>query len=98
MRNKKLSTFEREMKDPEFKKAFETEYQEFLLFEIINTLMENNAKSVRAFADEVGLSPSVIQKLRSGKQEDIKLRNFITISHACGYEIILKKGNDRILL
>ena len=41
---------------------------------------------------------TVIQKMRSGKQEDVKLTNFLNISHACGYHVYLEKGNDRISL
>jgi len=98
MVKKQQSTFDREMKDTHFKTKFETEYKELLLSELIQALMHKENKSVRQLAEEVGLSPTVIQKLRSGKQEDIKLRNFINISHACGYSIILQKENDKICL
>ena len=98
MTNKTMSTFEREMKNASFRKKFETEYKEFLLSEIISALMENDSKSVRKLAKEVKLSPTVIQKIRSGKQDDIKLKNFINISHACGYQLILEKNDDRIAL
>ena len=95
---KKISTFEREMKNASFRKKFEKEYKEFLLSEIIIALMENDNKTVRKLAEEVGLSPTVIQKLRSGKQDDVKLKNFLNISHACGYSVILEKDQDRISL
>ena len=98
MTSTRLSTFDKEMKNPSFRKKFEKEYKEFLLSEIINALMENDSKSVRKLAKEVGLSPTVIQKLRSGKQDDVKLSNFINISHACGYQLILEKNNERISL
>jgi DNA-binding Xre family transcriptional regulator len=98
MTNPRLSTFEREMKNVPFRKKFEKEYKEFLLSEIISSLMENDGKSVRKLAKEVGLSPTVIQNLRSGQQDDVKLRNFINISRACGYHVILEKENDRIAL
>jgi len=98
MSKPQLSTFEREMQDPAFKTLFKKAYQEFLLSELILALMEKDKKSVRQLADEVGLSPTVIQKLRSGKQDDIKLSNFIGISHAFGYHLVLEKGNERIPL
>lgn len=98
MSKKNLSTFEREMQNSSFKKTFEKEYKEFLLSELINALMETDSKSVRKLAKEVGLSPTVIQNIRSGKQDDVKLSNFINISHACGYSVILEKGNNRIAL
>jgi DNA-binding Xre family transcriptional regulator len=98
MKKKILSTFEREMQDPAFRKEFDKEYQEFLLSELIASMMEEDQKSVRKLADEVNLSPTVIQKLRSGKQEDVKLSNFLNIVHACGYSLVLEKGHSRISL
>lgn len=95
--NKTPSTFDKEMKNTSFRKKFDKEYKEFLLSEIINALMENDKKSVRKLAKEIGLSPTVIQKIRSGKQEDVRLSNFINISHACGYRIILKNDNNNII-
>jgi len=98
MNKRQPSTFEREMQDPTFRALFKKEYEKFLLSELILALMEKDKKSVRLLANEVGLSPTVIQKLRSGKQDDIKLSNFIGISHAFGYHLILEKGKERIPL
>lgn len=98
MPNKPLSTFDKEMQDPAFKEQFEHEYTEFLLAETIKELMESEHKSVRKLAKESGLSPTVIQNIRSGLQDDMKLSNFLTISHACGYRLVLEKNDKRILL
>ena len=92
---KVLSTFEREMKNAKFKKAFDKSYKEFLLSELLIALMEKDEISVRELAKEVGLSPTIIQKIRSGKQEDLKISNFVSIVHACGYKVILEKNDDR---
>jgi len=94
--SKKLSTFERMMKDASFKKEFNKQYKEFLLSELVIALMENDSKSVRKLASECGLSSTVINKLRTGKQEDVKLSNFISISESCGYHLCLQK-NDEII-
>lgn len=96
--NKPLSTFERKMKNPKFKKAFEKGYRELLFSELMIAMMEGDKKSVRELAKEAHLSPSVIQDLRSGKQHDIKASNLIRIAHAFGYEIILEKGKERLTL
>ena len=93
-----LSTFEREMQETAFREEFEKEYNEFLLSETILLMMSEAHKSVRKLATETDLSPTVIQNIRSGIQEDIKLSNFINISHACGYQLILEKENQRIAL
>lgn len=95
MSKKSISTFEREMKNSKFKKAFEKSYKELLLSELLLAIMENDDKSVRALAKEVGISPTVIQKIRSGKQHDIKVSNFVSIVHACGYKVILEKEDER---
>lgn len=69
--------------------------KEFLLFEWILALMEEGGKSVRKHAKEAGLSPRLIQNLCSGAQTDMKLKNFMKISRACGYHIILEKVGNR---
>ena len=96
MTRKNLSTFDQEMKDPDFKKSFEEGYKEFLWSELIVDLMEEAQKSVRGLATEAGLSATIIQNLRSGKQDDLKMKNFINIAEACGYHLVLEKGSHRI--
>lgn len=95
MSKKEISTFEREMRNPKFKKAFDKSYRELLLSELLISLMENDDKSVRSLAREVGISPTVIQKIRSGKQDNVKVNNFVSIITACGYKLILEKDNER---
>ena len=95
-KNKKaLSTFEREMKNAKFKKAFNKSYKEFLLSELLIAMMEEDEISVRDLAKEVGISPTIIQKIRSGQQDDLKVSNFVSIANACGYKVILEKNDDR---
>lgn len=90
---KTISTFDREMKNARFKKAFDKRYKEFLLSELLIVMMEENDKSVRYLAEESGVSPTIIQKIRSGKQGDLKISNLINIANACGYKVILQKNN-----
>ncbi|MCE3230480.1 MAG: uncharacterized protein K0R76_849 [Alphaproteobacteria bacterium] len=96
MSRKKLSTFEREMQDAKFRESFEKGYQEFSLSEVLVSLMEDSHKTVRGLAHEAGLSPTVIQKVRSGEQEDLKVSNLLRIAAACGYHLYLEKGKKRI--
>ncbi len=98
MSKKKLSTFEREMLDVDFKKAFEEGYQRFLLSELIADLMEEGHKTVRGLAEEVGISATIIQNVKSGKQKDLKISNFKSIAEACGYHIFLEKKDHRIAI
>ena len=98
MSKKALSTYEREMQNPEFRKGVEKEYKKLVISELVIALMTNNHKSVRSLAKECGLSPAAINKLRTGKQDDVMLRNFINIAKACGYHLVLEKGNEKIFL
>ena len=98
MSKKNLSTFEREMKDDKFRESFENGYRNFSLSEILLGLMKESHKSVRGLAHDSGLSPTVIQKVRSGDQKDLKVSSFLTIAEACGYHICLENGEKRIEL
>ena len=64
--NRPASTFDRIMKDPKRRRGFDKKYRSFLLSEIIHGLMEQEGTSVRELAREVGVSPTVIQDIRSG--------------------------------
>ena len=75
---KVLSTFEREMQDENFFKIFEEGYKELLFSELMIAIMEKDNKSIIKLAEEAKISPSIIQNLRSGKQEYIKLKNLLT--------------------
>jgi len=60
--------------------------------------MAEDTKSVRELARDLGISKTVIQNLRSGVQTDMKLSNFVKLTHAYGYDVVLEKAGDRITL
>lgn len=95
-KTEKISTYEREMQDPAFKTAFEKEYHEFALQELLISISEGDEKSVRVLAKEAGLHPNAVQNLRSGKTTDIKLSSFLKIVRAYGYSLELVKGKMHI--
>src|SRR5262245_56263793 len=95
---KPVSTVERWMKKPSFREMFKKEYKEFLLSELVLALMADDSKSVRELARELGVSKTVIQNLRSGVQTDMKLSNFVKLTHAYGYDLVLEKAGERIAL
>lgn len=98
MIKKITTTFDKWMADPEIKEHFDKDYKNFVLSELILALMENDGKSVRELAKEVGLSPTVIQKIKSGEQEDMKIKNFVNIAHACGYHLFLVNEREKIVV
>lgn len=95
---KELSTFDQEMQDSSFKKEFDKAYEEFALSELLLSLMAEDHISVRKLAKAAGLSPTSVQKMRSGEQKDIKVSNFMRIVNEFGYSIVLEKEGERILL
>lgn len=96
--NKPLSTFERKMKNPKFRKEFEIGYKKLLFSELMISIMDGDDISIRNLAKEAGIAKSVIQNLRSGKQQDIKVSNLIKIARAFGFVVILQRDNERLLL
>jgi hypothetical protein len=95
---KVTSTFDEMMKKTSFKKKFDTSYKDFVLSELVLAIMEEDDKSIRGLAEELGISKTIIQNIRSGVQKDIKLSNFIKFTESYGYKIVLEKEDSRITL
>ena len=95
MTKKVLSTYERLAQDQACKKRIDEEYQELLLSELIMALMEEDHISVRKLAEAAGLSPSIVQDIRSGKKDNLTLRSFTNIVSALGYSIVLEKSQGK---
>lgn len=77
------------------KKEFEAEYRELLLSELLIALMNQDGISVRRLAKAAGISPSLIQGIRSGEKENITMRSFLRIMKALGSSVVVKKnGSD----
>ena len=77
--------------DQKEKELFEKEYNEFLLSEFVLKKMEEEQISVRALAKIAGVSPTVIQKIRSKNAERINFRTFTNVLNSLGYRINIEK-------
>ena len=77
--------------DPKRKEQFDKEYNEFLLSEFILEQMEAEHISVRELAKKAGVSPTVIQKIRTKGAEKINFRTFTNVLYSLGYKINLEK-------
>ena len=82
-----LSTFDKLMQDPEWKAGFEKGYEKFLISEFLIEAMEENKISVRKLAEESGVSPTMIQNLRSGKSSNISLNTLTPILSVLHYKL-----------
>jgi DNA-binding Xre family transcriptional regulator len=77
--------------NPKRKEKFDKEYNEFLLSEFVLEKMESEQISVRTLAKKAGVSPTVIQKIRSKNAERINFRTFTNVLNSLGYRINIEK-------
>lgn len=75
-----------------------TSIKDYFFSELIVSIMDGDDLSIRDLAKEANISKSVIQNLRSGKQHNIKVSNLIKIARAFGFQLILQKGQEKLLL
>jgi len=92
------STYEKEMENPKFRKLFEKEYGELVLSELILAMMAEDNISVRKLAKQIGVAPSVVQSVRSGKHKNMTLKTFIKMIAALGGEIAVRRGGAYVPL
>jgi len=77
--------------NPKRKEKFEKEYNDFLLSEFILEKMEQENISVRKLAKKAGVSPTVIQKIRTKDAERINFRTFTNVLHSLGYKLNIER-------
>ncbi|GHT79703.1 hypothetical protein FACS1894130_09230 [Spirochaetia bacterium] len=86
------TTFEKFIiNDPKEKELFDKEYNDFLLSEIVLQKMEEDNISIRVLAKKAGVSPTIIQKMRSKNSEKITYRTFSNVLNTLGYKISIEK-------
>jgi len=85
------STYEEFISDPKRKEKFDKEYEAFCLSEFMLEKMEENHISIRALAEKAGVSPTVIQKIRTQNAEKINFRTFSSVLNSLGYKISIEK-------
>lgn len=61
-------------------------------------MMEEDGRSVHKLAKAVKLSPTIIQKLRSGEQKDMKVRNFANVVREFGCRLVIEKEGNKVYL
>lgn len=62
--------------------------------------MAEDKISIRSLAKQAGISPAIIQDIRSGKRDNLTLKTFANLMDVLGYNLILenrarKKGLPR---
>ncbi len=69
---------------PKQLKEFNKERQEFILSELIIAAMERDNISVRKLAKMAGVSPTIVQAMRSGAKKDFSMQSFFKILKGLG--------------
>ena len=95
MNDKALSTYDRIMQDPKRRFTFEQEYRKFVLVEILIPLLEDCTMPIRTLAQAAGISPTVVQDIKSGKKESISFSTFLSILEALGYQATIHIDRQR---
>lgn len=83
---------------PTRRKKFEEGYKELLLSEMLLAAMEEDHISVRKLAELAGVSPTIIQEIRSGKRENVSAKSIFKILGGLGYSIVAERDGHRITL
>src|SRR5260221_240286 len=98
MNKKALTTTEKFLKSltPKQRKKFDTEHREFLISEMILAAMECDQISVRKLAALAGVSPTIIQGIRSGKRDNVTVKTFSKILGVLGFSLVIEKGDLRL--
>lgn len=99
MKRKARSTFDEFIQDNAQKSLLDAEYKELLISELLIAAMEKDHISVRKLAAAAGVSPTIVQGLRSGTKTNITFETLSKILDAIGYQIIFapKNRTNRIL-
>ena len=69
----------------------EAKYKEVNLADLVATAMDDEHVSVRDLAKRAGISPTIIQDVKSGKRQGIALQSFLKMMGALGYTFVIKK-------
>jgi DNA-binding Xre family transcriptional regulator len=77
--------------NPQENMIFDKEYNQFLLSELVLEKMEEEHLSIRTLAEKAGVSPTVIQKMRSKNAEKINYKTFSNVLNTLGYRICIEK-------
>jgi len=86
-RSKAITTFERHMKSPAFRAAFEREAAALEVSEFIAKKMIEREISVRKLAALSGISATVIQGIKSGSRKNIEYNTLRPLVAALGCRI-----------
>lgn len=100
MNKKVLSTYDEHLKGmtKNRRKNFEEGYRDLLLSELLIAIMQEDEISVRELAKAAGISPTIIQGVRSGKNSNVTMQSFFRMMNALGCSLVVEKNSLRFPL
>ena len=78
-------------------KNFNEKRQEFILSELILAAMEKDNISVRKLAKMAGVSPTIVQAMRSGTKKDFSMQSFFKILKGLGCKSLMVELNGQYI-
>ena len=93
MSKKILSTYNEHLKGmtKTRRKKFDEGYRDLLLSELLIAIMQEDEISVRELAKAANISPTIVQGVRSGTNQNITMQSFFKIMNALGCSLVVKK-------
>ncbi|MEI6242445.1 MAG: hypothetical protein WCP39_03455 [Chlamydiota bacterium] len=88
LKNDSISIYDQLMQDPKRRQKFEEEYQKRVLVEILLPLLEKSEMPVRVLAKAAGVSPTIIQDIKSGRKEGISYSTFLSTNAHIGIPLL----------
>lgn len=79
---------------PQQKKEFDNEFRNFALSELILVAMKKDDVSVRQLAKLAGISPTIVQDLRSGNRDDFSMRSVLKVLSSLGFKVLLERDGE----
>jgi len=82
---------------PKEKVGFNDELKDFVISELILALMEQDNMSVRKLAKLAGVSPSVVQAMRSNTKKDFSMNSFFKVLKGLGCKKFMIEFNGQFI-
>jgi hypothetical protein len=79
---------------PQQKKEYEREFKDLVISELVLAAMEEDNISVRKLAKLAGVSPTIIQEMRSGVKRNFHIGSFFKVLQGLGYSFFLEKDGQ----
>ena len=100
MTKKAKSTYDRYLENltPKQRQKHEEEYIDLILSELLIAAMEEDDISVRELAKVAGVSPTIVQGIRSQTRKHVSVQSFFKILNSMGCTFMVERNGQIIPL